>query len=459
MIVSTVSEVSASQLDIALRLAYSCYHEWAQVLGVAGEDGRVRLRDDIADELFGTGRLLRPQQSRVEAVIAETTTRDSPWDRSGIRAPAFEGRSIVHETGSGRLRWEVSPDGSLDLHVQRDASVAGGLAGTPLTVLSAHCGMSVDRDSGVRTPYVTVEAGRHCLERHWDTLGDALHYAGFPPAMAVAEVRPQYFMEPDGWENFAHRWPGLVADFRLPPEHASSKEFERLVVAAVTSTPLSSRDILALRNYLEAAAGTGLARPVAVDDGSLLQEASHPTFGTLRWDTGTDSKNRPFVTLEVAGMGRYYAAGLGGLASEISEHEARGRRWYPMRLYEPELFHECELYEHSSGPLSVVLHTAGGSWALALYDLGMNTPPRKLFEVDGGRDFYLYPRDEPRKKLLPVAERSIDPAMRDLLTIVRSRVPQLPADSMLARMTVGDLSPSAAARTSGRGQPTTEMAR
>lgn len=131
--------VTYQQLDTAFRLAWAHNHDWARAVGVEDEDGRARLRDDIADELFGPDLALRPTQTRVETVILAETDLGSPEGIGGILAPEFAGWRIAHTTSSGRLRWSVGPGGELDLFVQRDASVAGGLTGRSIIVLGAAC--------------------------------------------------------------------------------------------------------------------------------------------------------------------------------------------------------------------------------------------------------------------------------------------------------------------------------
>jgi hypothetical protein len=108
------------QLARALALAAAHGHGWAHVVY---DD----LQDDpavITPDMLKLSDLVGITTADCEKLIADARTRQSP-DWPGIEAPYFDcDGDIWHETQTGRLTWNIAPDGTTSLTVHRPGQAA-----------------------------------------------------------------------------------------------------------------------------------------------------------------------------------------------------------------------------------------------------------------------------------------------------------------------------------------------
>lgn len=116
--------INTTQYDVALSLASAHGHKWATAVSPSvwtREDMAASHRQIMAALGSGSGSVSLKQIEAVSMVYTE-------GEVDGIMSPDVDGRGhVVHTTGRRRLSWDIAPDGTTILTVERPAALAAEL--------------------------------------------------------------------------------------------------------------------------------------------------------------------------------------------------------------------------------------------------------------------------------------------------------------------------------------------
>ena len=172
-------KIPAAQLAVAHRLACRYGHEWG---------GTVNEGESL---------------SRAEIMARVQMARSDDWQphEAGISAPSLDDANIVHMTMTGRLTWEVTPNGTAHLSIYRPIGC----------VLWAICYEDI--------PLVDAE-NRPFHERHVDALHCAL-MAVYGPLWYSAHETQAYLAAEEQARQRVDAWLAPFVEQALPDEVAA----------------------------------------------------------------------------------------------------------------------------------------------------------------------------------------------------------------------------------------------